>query len=91
MADIKHEVPFSRKDKVTKETNGYAGMDGEVFNDSEKNASQSRLYLVNKQTTNSGKAYNGYPIPETYKRVTSHEDCSPNIVVIKKEERDQNT
>ena len=81
---------FAEADKVTKETNGYAGLNGEVFNDSEKNSSDSRLILINKQTSNSPTAYNGESIPETYKCATSNGVPNANAVEYKTVEKDRN-
>lgn len=67
---------FDRADKVTKMGGSYQDFEGPTSpnygNYSEKNASISRLDLVNKQTANSPTAYNSEPIPETYKPATSN-------------------
>lgn len=75
---------FDRSDKVTKMGGSYQDMNGPTSPDfgnySQKNASISRLDLVGKQTANSGTAYNGEPIPETYKSVTSNGVPDANAV-----------
>lgn len=67
---------FDRADKVTNPGGSYQNFEGPTSPDygnyAEKNASISRLDLVNKQTANSPTAYNSYPIPETYKPATSN-------------------
>lgn len=80
---------FNEASKVTKETNGYAGYDGEAFNDSQKNASISRLDLVGKKTANSPTAYNSDPIPETYKPATSNGVPDANAVEYKTDKKDR--
>ena len=80
----------SDKDAVTKPGNGYQGYDGESFNDSEKNASISRLDFVGKGSANCGTAYNSYPIPETYKPATSNGKPDANAVEYKTIEKDRN-
>jgi hypothetical protein len=87
MADTKHEVPFNRGGKVTKATNGYAGFDGEAFNGSEKNSSISRLDMVGKKTANSGTAYNGKPINQTYMPATSNGVPEPQQVCYQDKEK----
>lgn len=92
MADIKSEVPFSKKDKVTTPGGDYANANSEAKgNWAEKNASISRLDLVNKSTSTSPTAYNGLPIPETYKCATSNGEPDANAVEYKTKMKDQNT
>lgn len=75
---------FARADKVTKMGGSYQDFEGPTSPDygnySQKNSSISRLDMVNKQTNNTGTAYNSDPIPETYKPATSNGVPNANAV-----------
>ena len=86
-------IKFNEKDKVTSEYDNYqrlSGSDKPYGNFAEKNASISRLDMVGKNSANSGTAYNGKPIPETYKPATSEGVPNADAVVYKNIEKDRN-
>lgn len=85
---------FDKADKVTNAGGSYQDFESpdpkEYGNFSEKNSSISRLDMVGKSRSNCGTAYNGRPIPETYKPATSNGVPDANAVQYKNDVKDRN-
>ncbi len=83
---------FNRASKVTKTGGDYQNFshDEERGNFSQKNSSISRLDMIDKNNPDQGTAYNGKPIPETYKPATSHGTPDADAVQYKTIIKDRN-